>query len=64
MRNLATCHSERSEESRSADRLLCAQTRGRFLASLGMTFRFSVKNPVRARNGVPLPFEKKVVGKA
>ena len=75
MKNPATCHSERSEESRTS-----FTSRARFLAQftlngqseiprfarndsegLGMTSRRSMKNPVRPRHGVPPPFEKEAV---
>jgi hypothetical protein len=67
MRNLATCHSERSEESRTS-----FASRARFLAQftlngqseiprfarndsegLGMTHRRGMKNPVGGRLAVP-----------
>jgi hypothetical protein len=78
MKNPATCHSERSEESRTS-----FTSRAGFVAQftlngrseiprfarndserLGMTHSRGMKSPVGTRHGVFLPFEKKVVSVA
>ena len=52
----AQCHSERSEESRSAGGLLCDQPRARFLAFLRRKSRHSREsgNPFSPKHGPPL----------